>query len=99
MTMSHRFKYEISDVADADQRWNALPNKGSMYCVPTSAVDWMYWLARKGWPSAIAFGPPQKPGAANIQANIVAMATLMGTDPTEGTGGDAFYHGLVTHLA
>ncbi len=49
------FTYTITNVPDFDQRWNSLPNKGSMYCVPASATNWIHYIAKHGWPLATIF--------------------------------------------
>ncbi|WP_158219757.1 hypothetical protein [Ideonella sp. A 288] len=47
------FSYAISGVPDIDQRWDALPQNGDNYCVPTSVLNWMYFYAEHGRPQAL----------------------------------------------
>jgi hypothetical protein len=79
--------FEISHVPDLDQKRTALPNDGRNHCVPTSAINWMAYFANHGLPSL-------PPGDGNWQLQalyddasdaILAMGSVMGTDPNEGT--------------
>lgn len=76
------FNYNISGVFDVDQQWNALPEHGSMYCVPSAFINWMYYFATKGRPSALPFANGQ---ANHIRRNIAVMGDYMDTDPDDGT--------------
>ena len=56
-------EYVRCEIPDLDQRRNpdppftpGLPNGGLMYCVPTSALDFMAYLANQGFPT-VAPGP------------------------------------------
>ncbi len=91
--------FQIAGVPDLDQKRNTsrdgtiqgLPNKGSMYCAPTSAINWMAYIANHGYPAV-------PPGAGNwevsppahlteynaITAHILFMGGLIGTDPVKG---------------
>ncbi len=86
------FNYSISGVFDVDQQWNALPEHGSMYCVPSAYINWMYYFATKGRLSAIPFANGQ---ANHIRRNIAAMADYMDTDPEDGTSTSDTIDGLV----
>src|SRR5688572_29400453 len=62
------FDYELCTVPDFDQRRGqtpfgspGLPNNGNWYCVPTSAVDWMAYIANHGYPS-VEPGPGEHNG-------------------------------------
>jgi len=86
------FNYSISDVADVDQQWNALPEHGSMYCVPSAFINWMYFFARRGRLTALPFANGQ---ANHIRRNIAAMADYMDTDPEDGTNFSDAIDGLL----
>lgn len=93
--------YAKSFVPDIDQKRDVgangilgLPNKGKMYCVPTSAMNWIAYIANHGYPFI-------QPGSANWQVSppnflatynkmttsLLVLGALMGTDPAKGTGG------------
>jgi hypothetical protein len=91
--MSELFTYTIGDVPDLDQRWRALPGDGKNYCVPTSTMNWMYYLAKHGRPGAVKFSADtNNPGM--ILINLLAMASYMGTDPADGTSAGGGFDGL-----
>ncbi|MCI0631090.1 MAG: hypothetical protein L0Y44_10615 [Phycisphaerales bacterium] len=95
------FSYQITHMPDLDQRRSlamhpnpyGLPGNGSMYCVPTSTMNMIMYVANHGFP-AVA------PGPGNWQSNalyndageaIDTMGILMNTSASGGTGGnDAF---------
>ncbi len=90
-------------VPDFDQKRESapgivgLPNDGRMYCVPTSWVDWLGFMANNGYPEAIGasasvYGPQQweGPDPAMTRYNLIGgaisdMGDLMDTDPYDGT--------------
>lgn len=83
-----QYSYKVTKVPDFDQRRAGLPNNGSMYCVPTSAFNWMAYIANHGYPSL-------SPGSGNWQQpsfytaatlGIFLMGFNMGTSGTGGTG-------------
>jgi len=92
------FTYEINDVPDIDQRWDALPKNGGMYCVPTATLNWMYYLANHGRPSAIPHRPADPTIASLVLLNLASMAHYMGTDPENGTKASSFFNGLLDWL-
>jgi hypothetical protein len=84
---SSQYTYKVSQVPDFDQRRDATPNDGSMYCAPTGALNWAAYLSGHGYPFV-------SPGWGNWQSedlyplatiNQVAMGLSMGTDPSGGT--------------
>ena len=51
-------RYDVPDLdqyrsSSADSTIPGLPNNGAMYCVPTSAVNWMAYIANHGYPFII----------------------------------------------
>jgi hypothetical protein len=92
------FTYTITNVPDFDQRWASLPNKGSMYCVPTSAMNWIHYISKHGWPLAAMFPIANDQDVPMIYVNLTLMAGYMETDPTQGTSGDDAFDGLVDYL-
>jgi hypothetical protein len=76
------FSYSIDGVFDVDQRWDALPGNGSMYCAPAAITNWMYYYAAHGRPGAIDYARTV-PG--NIPLNLASMGAYMDTDGEDGT--------------
>lgn len=93
------YGYNLSNMTDLDQRRDSLgsivglPNKGSMYCVPTACMNLLAYVSNHGYSTVW-------PGAQNWQANdptlynqmsidLTLFGALMGTDPAKGTGGNA----------
>ena len=89
------FNYKIVGVADMDQRWDMLPNNGNMYCVPSSAINWMYHLDANAYPGAIKFGHALP---FHVPFNISAMGSYMDTDAEDGTGTSDAIDGLLDWL-
>jgi hypothetical protein len=95
------FRYSICNVSDLDQRRDelppftaGLPNGGKMYCAPTSAMNWMTYIANHGYPGIMPgpgyWGPepgPSQPQYNTITSALAQMGSLMGTDPVDGTKG------------
>lgn len=96
------YKYAISNVPDFDQIRSAdsangilgLPNNGAMYCVPTSAMNWLAYIANHGYPKVPPgpsdqwqlSGPPFHTDIYNTATSMDALlGLLMGTDPVTGT--------------
>lgn len=76
-------------VPDFDQKRDALPNNGNMFCVPTSFTNIRGYIANHGYGSIMS-GPRnwQSQGNYNyVTARIDAMGIYMDTDPFDGTGG------------
>lgn len=86
------YSYAISGVMDVDQRWDALPGDGAMYCVPAAFVNWMYYFATHGRLTALPFVNGQ---ANHIRRNIAAMGDYMDTDAQDGTSTSDAIDGLV----
>ena len=73
-----------------------LPNNGNEYCVPTSAMDWMVWLANHGYgggvpPATDWTDPANFDGMSGL---IDQMGSLMGTSATTGTSSVGLATGL-----
>jgi hypothetical protein len=77
-------------VPDFDQRRVSLANSGKMYCVPTSGLDWMAYIAERGY-STVEPGPGFSTTPLTdaqdtlIDAHLLKMGLLMDTDPVDGT--------------
>lgn len=93
--------FEITHVPDFDQKRTALPGGGHSYCVPTTATNWMAYLANHGRPSIV-------PGPGHWQAHsmysaasfsILNMGVLMGTGDGEGTAPGDAVDGLIGWLS
>jgi hypothetical protein len=91
------FKYTITGVPDLDQEWNTLPGLGKNYCVPTSAMNWLYYMAKHGQPGALKFQNSDTSNAVGVWTNLIFMGSYMDTD-TGGTSGDDAVDGLVDWL-
>src|SRR5262245_149934 len=104
-----KFTYRICHVPDIDQKRApgssplviGLPNDGKMYCVPTSAMNWMAYIANHGYPQLQPFpgdwqlGPPGSPGVYNAMSlALISMGSAMNTDPITGTGGKTAKAGM-----
>jgi hypothetical protein len=89
------FNYFLNGVADLDQKWDALPNNGNMYCVPTAAMNWIYFYAARGI-SSTPFGTTNP---TQIPFNIGRMGNLMDTDAQDGTGFSDAIDGLLDWLS
>jgi hypothetical protein len=86
------FSFRRCGVPDFDQRRDDLPNEGKMYCAPTSALNWMAYVAERGVP----FVPPG-PGFTGpilddaedtaIGGYLKSMGAFMNTHPIDGTTG------------
>ncbi len=87
-------------VPDFDQKRDALPGNGGMYCVPTSAVNWMAYIANHGYGPMMS-GPRNWQSQSNygvVTSKIEMMGILMGTSASGGTGGDEGLDGLRTFM-
>jgi hypothetical protein len=85
---------------DFDQRRSALPNNGAMYCVPTSAINVMGYVANHGVPTALG-GSHNWQSQSNydlVSGRLSIMGSLMHTDPFDGTNGGNGTAGLQTYL-
>lgn len=87
-------------IPDFDQVRTNLPNTGNMYCVPTSAVNLLGYIANRGVPGVLA-GPRDWQSDANfnhVTDRIAFMGSLMSTHPTNGTSGGPSAFGLRIYL-
>ncbi len=103
------YVYKIVHMPDLDQSradggfLSGLPGNGNAYCVPTSTVDLMAYIANHGFPEVA-------PGAGNWQLSsmyqpatdtIEFMGQLMSTHPQDGTNGNGWFIGawawILTH--
>lgn len=102
------YTWRIPGVPDFDQIRGAifdvpgLPGNGSMYCYPTAAVNWMNYIASRGYP-LVAPGPGFKgdqygPVYNQITNTIAAMGSWMSTSETGGTGINGAINGIETFL-
>jgi hypothetical protein len=102
--------WSLSGVPDIDQARGTngagtkvgLPNGGYMYCVPTTGMDFLAYLADRGFAGSL--GVPSKDWTlpANFNEMSVLLAQLggeMGTNPQTGTGGQGFIDAMTKRLA
>jgi len=78
---SSQYSFKMTKVPDFDQRRNGLPLNGSVHCAPTSAINWMAYIANHGW-SSLAPGPGDWKQPAlydTATTNILGMGLLMNT--------------------
>lgn len=88
------------NVPDFDQKRDALPGDGGMYCVPTSAVNWMAYISNHGFGPMMA-GPRNWQSNANygfVTTTDALMGSLMDTSATGGTTGDDGLDGLRAYM-
>ena len=93
--------FTVTHVPDFDQKRTALPNDGKMYCVPTSALNWMAYFANHGRPS-LAPGPgwwQLQSKYPQATANLAVLGALMGTHPNNGTNTSGAMFGFNLWLA
>lgn len=106
---AHGDNYRRYFVPDYDQVRGAifdvegLPNNGTMYCVPTAAMNLMSYIANRGFPfvppSVGDFGPDADTEAYNELTNwIEVLGDEMSTSPTGGTGGEGAEDGIMAFL-
>lgn len=84
------------NVPDFDQIRAALPNSGNMYCVPTSATNWMAYISNNGLPAVLG-GPFNWQSASvydYVTTHIDYLGDEMKTSATGGTGGGDARDGL-----
>lgn len=93
----------FTQVPDFDQRRDDLMNDGRMYCAPTTAVNWLAYIANHGYPFI-------DPGAGSqafwhsvgsygdVTDLLLRMGQLMGTDPVDGTSGNGALAGYRSWL-
>src|SRR5439155_7171854 len=90
------YTYTACGVPDLDQRRTAdgagkggLPNNGVYYCVPTVAMDWLAYLAGRGYMLLPAVKDWTDPANFNLMSNhIKLLGGMMDTDPSSGTDQD-----------
>ncbi|MCA9311866.1 MAG: hypothetical protein KDA21_11710, partial [Phycisphaerales bacterium] len=108
-TTAHADNYRRYFVPDYDQVRGAifdiegLPNNGSMYCVPTAAMNIMSYIAQRGFPfvppSTGDFGPDADTAAYNELTNwLEILGNEMGTSATGGTSGEGAEAGITAFL-
>jgi hypothetical protein len=66
-----------------------LPGNGSMYCSPTSHINWMAYFANHGFPALMQGGSSpswqSQSEYENVTASIAELGIDMETDPSDGT--------------
>jgi hypothetical protein len=100
--------WRITDIPDFDQRRyglssvGGLPGDGNMYCVPTSAIDWMAYFANRGIPQPLGLAGPRdwqsQDEYVRVGQAIGLMGDLMETTAAEGTYGGPGLDGLSDYL-
>ena len=76
-------------VPDFDQRRVGLPSNGSLFCVPTSAMNWFAYISNKGFP-AVLDGPRVWQSQSNYgfvtdRLDLLGEPPLMNTNTEFGT--------------
>ncbi len=115
---STHWSYDRPDVPDFDQfraefllpdsgAIEGLPADGGMYCVPTSAVNWMAYIATHGFPSMQPGDREWFPGGDPaehaeeydlVTEALAEMGELMGAHPQGGTGWFGVTQGMTRWL-
>jgi hypothetical protein len=91
-------RYRICNVPDIDQRRAdngivaGLPNEGKMYCIPTSGMNWLAYIANHGYPQYFPgpgnWGPepyPAEPHYHKMTSALKLLGFMMSTDQNDGT--------------
>ena len=102
--------FSLTGVPDIDQARGTsadgtkvgLPNNGYMYCVPTTGMDFLAYLADRGFAGSLGVPSRDWTDSKNFNTMSVLLAQLggeMGTDPVGGTGGDGFVAAMTKRLA
>lgn len=105
-----QFFNEVLGVPDFDQRRMpvgidpGLPLNGINYCVPTSHMNWLAFVANRGYPDISPGGPlnwnrPTGPRYFAATLNIDALGGVMSTDPAFGTTVGGEVSGLTQWLS
>ena len=92
--------YELSGMADFDQRRDPLPNNGSHYCVPTATLNMMAYVSNHGFPQ-VAPGDHNwsSPSLYNLTTgHLSLMGIMMSTGATSGTTGNGVTAGTNSWL-
>jgi hypothetical protein len=79
-----------------------LPNGGYMYCVPTTGMDLLGYLADRGFAGSLGVPSKDWTDPKNFNEMTVLLAQLggeMGTSPTDGTSGSGFNAAMANRLA
>lgn len=96
---STQFSYRVDNMPDFDQKRNALPNDGKMYCIPTSGSNVLTYAARHGYPGLPVPDETvwhwQSHAHYGDSTSIIAgVAAAMGTHPQDGTKGSTGHAAL-----
>jgi hypothetical protein len=94
------FSYRACGVPDLDQvrvtanGFVGLPGNGHNFCATTSTMDWLAYLAGKGFVDAPAVKDwTDQANFSEMSNEIAALGTLMGTTASGGTGGGGMLEG------
>ena len=75
------------NVPDFDQKRFGVDNTGNMYCVPTSSLNWMAYIANHG-DSSLMGGSSGNWASSSVYNRVTARLNEMGAESdTSGTGG------------
>jgi hypothetical protein len=96
--------FSIFGIPDHDQRRQALPGKGGMYCAPTSAWNMLDFMRTHGVTS-LKYHPLDPTGTilaaqpySSHDQRLALMGAFMNTDPTDGTYSNGVHNGLLSYL-
>jgi hypothetical protein len=96
--------FSIFGIPDHDQRRQALPGKGGMYCAPTSAWNMLDFMRTHGVTS-LKYHPLDPTGTilaaqpySGHDQRLALMGAFMNTDPTDGTYSNGVHNGLLSYL-
>lgn len=85
-TDSNHFHHKRVGVPDQDQKRVGLPNSGSCYCVPTSVMNMLIYIANHGYPQ-VTPGPGDYSGYEHYY-EITDLLETLGADASISPGGD-----------
>ena len=100
--------YKINNMPDIDQRRDhlgfvfGLPNKGAEYCVPTSAMNLLAYVASHGYPGVVPgdndWTATNKGQYNEMSLFLLFLGGMMGTDPMKGTSGNGITNAMTVFL-
>ncbi len=101
-TNGSNYNWRVTYMPDFDQKRDSgggvvgLPNDGNMYCVPTATLNIAAYVARHGYPfvnPGPIYFPANNTQYNTVTSNLTVLGILMGTSPTDGTGGNGWFAG------
>jgi hypothetical protein len=102
--MPNTDSFHIDGVPDFDQRRHGLPENGGAYCMPTSTMDLLFYLANRGLPNLknyyLDLGNKLLKAYPyfGLTLRLEEMGARCGTDPEKGTHGGDWTGGVIDYI-